>query len=344
MKKCKMKRDIIVIGASAGGLNLFRQILAGLPDDFNASIFIVWHMSPEGKSLLPELLASVTSIPVATAVDKEPIVSGRIYIAPQDCHMILELNVVRVTHGPKENLFRPAIDPLFRSAASIFGTRVIGVILSGGLDDGSSGLYSIKRMGGMAIVQDPATAENSAMPLNASRITEPDYMVNVREIPGLLAKLSAETVEPLTSTAMNEKEKMDLEVRVAAGNSPLKQGLTYFDNYSPYTCPECKGTLSEVKEGKIVRFRCHTGHAFSALSLLSALDKNIEGSLWTTVRAMEESFFLLRQMADQMTIENNTEMATVYFEKAKKMEARKEHLRKIVLRNTPVSPEKEIAS
>jgi two-component system chemotaxis response regulator CheB len=338
-----MKRDIIVIGASAGGLNLFRQILAGLPDDFNASIFIVWHMSPEGRSLLPELLASVTSIPVATAVDKEPIVPGRIYIAGQDCHMILESDVVRVTHGPRENLFRPAIDPLFRSAASVFGPRVIGVILSGGLDDGSAGLYSIKRMGGMAIIQDPATAENKAMPLNASRIVRPDYLVNVREIPGLLATLSAETIEPLASAAKKEKEKMDFEIRVAAGDPSLKQGLIYFDNYSPYTCPECKGTLSEIKEGKIVRFRCHTGHAFSALSLLSSLDKNIEGSLWNTVRAMEESFFLLRQMADQQKIENNSEMADIYLEKAKKMEARKEHLRKIVLQYAPVSPEKEVA-
>ena len=323
MKQYNMKRDIIVIGASAGGLNLFRQILAALPDDFMASVFIVWHMSPEGKSVLPELLASVTSIPVATAVDKERIVPRRIYIAPQDCHMILESDVVRVTHGPKENLFRPAIDPLFRSAASVFGPRVIGVILSGGLDDGSAGLYSIKRMGGMAIIQDPATAENSAMPLNASRIVRPDYMVNVREIPGLLATLSTETAGPLKSHAMKEKEKMDFEVRVAVGDPSLKLGLAYFDNYSPYTCPECKGTLSEIKEGKHVRFRCHTGHAFSALSLLSSLDKNIEGSLWTTVRAMEESFFLLRQMGDQLKIENDTEMAAKYFEKAKKMEARK---------------------
>ena len=338
-----MKRDIIVIGASAGGLNLFRQILAGLPDDFNASVFIVWHMSPEWKSVLPDLLGSVTSVPVATAFDKEPIVPGHIYIAPQDCHMILESDVVRVTHGPKENLFRPAIDPLFRSAASIFGPRVIGVILSGGLDDGSAGLYSIKRMGGMAIIQDPATAENSAMPLNASRIVRPDYMVDVQEIPGLLAKLSAETAEPLNIAAVKEKEKMDFEVGVAAGGPSLKQGLTFFDNYSAYTCPECKGTLSEIKEGKIVRFRCHTGHAFSALSLLSSLDKNIEGSLWTTVRAMEESFFLLRQMADQMRIENNTNMAAAYFERAEKMEARKEHLRQIVLQYIPVSPEKEVA-
>jgi two-component system chemotaxis response regulator CheB len=338
-----MKRDIIVIGASAGGLNLFRQILAALPDDFMASVFIVWHMSPEGKSVLPELLASVTSIPVATAIDKERIAPRRIYIAPQDCHMILESDTVRVTHGPKENLFRPAIDPLFRSAASVFGPRVIGVILSGGLDDGSAGLYSVKRMGGMAIIQDPATAENSAMPLNASRIVQPDYMVNVQEIPGLLAKLSAETVEPLKSTAMNEKEKMDLEVRVAAGDPPLKHGLAYFDHYTPYTCPECKGTLSEIKEGKLVRFRCHTGHAFSALSLLTSLDKNIESSLWITVRAMEESFFLLRQMGDQLKIENNSEMAAVYFEKAKKMELRKEQLRKLVLQYAPVSPEKEVA-
>jgi two-component system chemotaxis response regulator CheB len=288
-------------------------------------------------------LASVTSIPVAKAIDKEPIMPRRIYIASQDCHMILESDKVRVTHGPKENLFRPAIDPLFRSAASVFGSRVIGVILSGGLDDGSAGLYSIKRMGGVAIIQDPATAENSAMPLNASRIVRPDYLANVREIPGLLAKLSAETIGPLKSTVLKEKEKMDFEVGVAAGDPALKQGLNYFDNYSPYTCPECKGTLSEIKEGKLVRFRCHTGHAFSALSLLSSLDKNIENSLWTTVRAMEESFFLLRQMGDQLIIENNTELATIYFEKAKKMEATKEHLRKLVLQYTPVSPEKEVA-
>jgi two-component system chemotaxis response regulator CheB len=336
-----MKRDIIVIGASAGGLNLFRQILAGLPDDFRASIFIVWHISPEGKSLLAELLASVTSIPVATAVDKELIVPRRIYIAPQNCHMILESDMVRVTHGPKENLFRPAIDPLFRSAASVFGSRVIGVILSGGLDDGSAGLYSVKRMGGLAIIQDPATAENKAMPLNASRMVQADYMVNVQEIPDLLTSLSVEKIEPFKNGSVKEREKISYEVSVAAGAPSIKKGLIYFDNYTPYTCPECKGTLSEIKEGNSVRYRCHTGHAFSALSLLSSLDKNIEDSMWNTVRTMEESFFLLKQMGDQQKIDNNIELAASYFEKARKMEDKKEYLRNLILNYAPVNPEKE---
>src|SRR3954468_6912449 len=169
------KRNIVVIGASAGGFEAIKQLTATLPPDLDATIFIVWHMSPDIMGLLPQVINRQKTILASNAVDNEPIVSNRIYIAPPDHHLLLEEGVIRVTKGPKENRFRPAVDPLFRSAAYVYGTRVIGIVLSGALDDGSAGLWTIKSRGGLAIVQDPNDAEVSSMPEHALEAVEVDY-------------------------------------------------------------------------------------------------------------------------------------------------------------------------
>jgi two-component system chemotaxis response regulator CheB len=161
------KRNIIVIGASAGGFNAIRKTVANLPADLDASIFIVWHMSPGIKGILPDVLNAMNTIPASNALDKEEIVSNHIYVAPPDHHLLIELNRLRVVKAPKENRFRPAINPLFRSAAQAYGNQVIGVILSGALDDGTAGLWRIKFDGGISIVQDPADAEVPSMPESA---------------------------------------------------------------------------------------------------------------------------------------------------------------------------------
>jgi len=160
------KRNIIVIGASSGGFEAIRQLVAALPADLDAAIFIVWHMSPDVTGILPQVINRQKTLLATNAVDNEPIANNRIYVAPPDKHLLLDNGIVRVTRGPKENRFRPAVDPLFRSAAYIYGPRVIGIVLSGALDDGTSGLWTIKSRGGIAIVQEPAEAEVPSMPEN----------------------------------------------------------------------------------------------------------------------------------------------------------------------------------
>ncbi len=189
------EQKIIVIGASAGGFEAFKTIVKDLPANLNASIFIVWHMSPDVRGILPQVLNRVNSIYAAHAYDKEEIKPNRIYVAPPDYHLLVEEGRVRVTHGPKENRFRPAVDPLFRSAAYAYGNRVIGVILTGALDDGTAGLWTVKNYGGIAIVQDPLDAEVPSMPANAIREVEVDYSVPVNELAALLVRLSKEKLK-----------------------------------------------------------------------------------------------------------------------------------------------------
>jgi two-component system, chemotaxis family, protein-glutamate methylesterase/glutaminase len=181
--------NIIAIGASAGGLEPLRQLVAGLPSGFAAAVFIVWHVSPTHPSLLPQILQFDGKLPVAHAQNGEIIQSGRIYVAPPDYHLLVEDGCVRLYHGPKENHSRPAIDPLFRTAAEVYGERVIGVVLTGMLFDGTAGLIAIKRHGGIAIVQDPAEAKYPSMPRSAIGHDHPDYVLPIAQIAEELRRL-----------------------------------------------------------------------------------------------------------------------------------------------------------
>src|SRR5262245_19279854 len=200
------RKDIVVIGASAGGMEALQTLVSRLPADLPASVFIVWHLSPGMKSILPEILNRSGRLPAAHPRDGDPIAPGRIYVAPNDHHMLLEKGYIRVTKGPKENRFRPAVDPLFRSAAYIYGTRVIGVVLTGGLDDGTAGLYTIKLRGGTAIVQEPADAMIRSMPLNALAHTESDYKLPVARMGDLIARLVREEAPAMQHITRDEDE------------------------------------------------------------------------------------------------------------------------------------------
>lgn len=215
------KRNIVVIGASAGGVEAIKRLVAGLPPDLDAAIFIVWHMSPDVTGVLPQVLNRQKTIMAANAIDNEPFVYNRIYVAPPDRHLVIEKGFVRVTRGPKENRFRPAVDPLFRSAAYIYGSRVIGIVLSGAIDDGTAGLWSIKSRGGIAIVQDPDDAEVPSMPQNALQAVEVDYTVPVAEMSILLAKLTTEQVKEVKEPNMEEDKKTGLEVQIAIQDQAL---------------------------------------------------------------------------------------------------------------------------
>jgi two-component system, chemotaxis family, protein-glutamate methylesterase/glutaminase len=334
------KRDIVVIGASAGGFDVLKQIIASLPIDFQAAVFIVWHISPDVRGILPEVLNRLGALRTSHAVDNEPIESGRVYIAPPDHHLLLEQGRMRLTRGPKENRFRPAVDPLFRSAAFAFGPRVIGVILSGALDDGTAGLWAVKQFGGIAIVQDPNDADVPSMPQHAIRSVKVDHKVPARDIADLLKKLVTEDVPQKNGISEEEARKVELETRIAMGEKINKEGFVESGELTPYTCPECHGVLASIREGQRIRFRCHTGHAFSADSLLSAVTENIEESMWSAIRSIRESVIFLNHMGDHFAEENDPKLAALYFRKAKEAERRADVLKQTVMGHEQLSTQK----
>jgi two-component system chemotaxis response regulator CheB len=242
----------------------------------------------------------VTPLPVAYAEDGAPITAGTVRVAPPDVHLTLDPHVTRLTQGPKENRARPSIDVLFRSAAQVHGPKVVGVILTGELDDGASGLWSIKRRGGAAVVQDPADAVAPSMPRHALAAVDADYCVRLAAIGPLLGRLVdtpvAETRAPVASPP-EEVARLSTELRVAQGQPPLDVGVLGLGPPSSFSCPECQGVLREIHEGGRVRFRCHTGHAHSHDSLLASVRESVDALTWSTVRACQESALVLETMA-----------------------------------------------
>jgi len=331
------KRNIIVLGASAGGFEAFKRLVRALPADFDASIFIVWHMAPHIRGVLPAVLNRLNSLYAAHAYDGEPIEPRRIYIAPPDRHMLIEDGIIRVTKGPKENRFRPAVDPLFRSAAYSYGNRVIGVVLTGALDDGTAGLWEIKHRGGVAVAQEPLDAEVPSMPENAIREVDVDYIVPVDEMASLLVKLCTEIPEEQPESSKTEDEKTSLEIRIAAEDSAFESGVMNLGNLTPFTCPECHGVLSKIMDGNRARYRCHTGHAFSSDALLASVTENIEESLWNAIRGVEESIMLLNHIGDHYAEINEPKLAATYFQKAQEAESRAGLVRQAVLAHEQLS-------
>lgn len=319
-------RDIIVIGASAGGFEAIQTLVAKLPADLRATIFIVWHMSPDATGVLPQVLNKKSRIPASNARNREYFQPGHIYIAAPDRHLLLGQGYMRLTRGPKENSFRPAVDPLFRSAASLYGPRVIGVILSGALDDGTSGLWSIKQAGGLTIVQDPADATISSMPEHALRSVDIDYCVPVADMADLLIRLTNE-IPDQPFTAMTPNEQIQAELDIAAENNEAALTLFRQAKLTPYTCPECNGVLAQLTDGDRPRFRCHTGHAFSPDALLAAITESIEDNYYKVMRSLDECTMLLNHLGDHFAEANEPKLAALFFKKAKEERKRTDILR-----------------
>lgn len=332
------KRNIIVIGASAGGFEALKKLVKKLPPDLDAAFFIVWHMSPDVRGILPDVFNRLETIHAANAYDKEPVKMNRIYVAPPDHHLIIEDGLVRVTKGPKENRFRPAVDPLFRSAAYEYGSRVIGVVLSGALDDGTAGLWRIKANGGITVVQDPADAEVPSMPENALREVEVDHCVRIDELADLLVRLSSEEV--IEKEKIMKDEKTKTEISIAVDEHALTKSIMDLGVLSPFACPECHGVLTKIKDGSLTRFRCHTGHAYSADALMVSLTEGIEDGLYNAIRGMDESILLLNHIGDHYAEINQPKVAAAYFKKAKETQERSNLVRQAVQDHEQLSKEK----
>jgi two-component system chemotaxis response regulator CheB len=291
-------RRIVVIGASSGALDALRLLVPALPADFPAPICIVVHTSPRSPGVLGAILARAGALPAGNAVDGERLRPGRIYVAPPDFHLTVEPGRLRVTRGPRENGFRPAIDPLFRSAAQVFGPGAIGVILTGNLDDGVAGLWAIKQLGGVAVIQDPADAIYPDLPTHALHHVATDRVLPLTQIaPALVSLLAA---VPDVAAPPSVPETLEVEVDIARDNHSRTADWLRLTRPSTFACPECHGVLMQVPEGERVRFRCHTGHAYSAESLLAEIGKGTEDALWNAIRALEESAVLIDRMAQQL--------------------------------------------
>jgi two-component system chemotaxis response regulator CheB len=288
-----VQERIIVIGASAGGIEVLETLLAPLPEDLPASIFVVVHVAAHSPGVLPHILNRAGRLRAAAAVDGEAIRPGCIYVAPADRHMLLEDHQVRVVRGAKENRHRPAIDPLFRSAATTFRERVIGVVLSGMLDDGSAGLLAIKRCGGIAVIQDPRDATYPGMPESAMRTVKVDHCVRVADLGSLLERLVRVPVP-------RAREAVPEEVRRESAVTAMDVEVEAMDMIGPatgLTCPECGGGLWEVNGKGALRFRCNTGHAYSVENLLVDQSEEVERALFAAVRAMQQRAAILRRIA-----------------------------------------------
>jgi two-component system chemotaxis response regulator CheB len=333
------RKDIIVVGASSGGIGALKEIAAQLPRDLKATIFIALHVAPYSLGILPEILEREGPLPASNARDWERFEQGRIYVAPPDHHLLVESSGhVRVTRGPRENRFRPAVDPLFRSAAYAFGPRVVGVVLTGWLDDGTAGLYSIKERGGTAVVQHPDDSFAPAMPLNAIKRVEIDHIVPLKEIAPLLVRLSE--TPAAEEGAYPVSEKLETEVKIAKEDNAIESGVLRLGEPSNYACPECHGVLLEVKEGKGVRFRCHTGHAYSVDSLLAEITDKTEESLWASIRALEEGALFMRRLAEHYGEQHDGADAEELLKKAHEAQARAELVRQAVMSHERLSQER----
>jgi two-component system, chemotaxis family, protein-glutamate methylesterase/glutaminase len=300
-------QDVVVVGASAGGVEALRLMVAGLPPDLPAAVLIVLHVPRSSPSALPSILARATALAVQPAVDGEPLRHGRIYVAPADRHLLIIDNQTRLSRGPSENGHRPAIDPLFRSAARAFGPRVVGVVLSGSRDDGAAGLAVIADRGGTTIVQDPADAVFSSMPRAAIELTSPDHVVPATRIGPLLSEITRRTVQGRTP-------EVDLSVaaKVAMSDLAAIAADDVFTEPAGYGCPACEGSLYEVGGKRAPRYRCRVGHAWSPESLLEEQAASLESALWMALRSLEDKAALTDRMASISADRGNMTATTRY--------------------------------
>lgn len=324
-------RDIVVIGGSAGGIEAVQQLLMGIPAGFPAAVLVVLHTSSHGGGLLPQIMQRASRLPVIHPRDRTPIQKGRVYIAPPDFHMIVEDSKVRVLQGPRENLHRPAIDPLFRSAAAAHGRRVIGVVLTGLLDDGTSGLMVVRARGGEAIVQDPATALFSSMPRSALEQVPDAHVLAVEKIPDLLVHLTSEELPDAAPVLLTGKTRAEKETKLAELDMSEIENENRSGEPSAFACPDCGGVLWEMDENNFLRFRCRVGHAFTARNLGAEQRHAIETALWSALRALEENASLFKRLAERAASGNRTSISGRFTDRAENITANARVLRDFLL-------------
>lgn len=328
-------RDMIVVGASAGGVEALIQLVKCLPADFPAALFVVLHFPAFSISVLPQILSRAGKLPALHPDDRTIIKPGQVYIAPPNYHLLIQPGHIRLSQGPREHGLRPAIDTTFRSAARAYGSRVIGVILTGTLDDGTAGLWTIKHQGGLAIVQDPDDAMFDGMPRSALKYVAVDHMVKLSDLAACLSQLIEKPIKEDSPVS----EPLDQEAAIVAQDKAERERGEHPGDPSPLTCPECGGVLWELQEGNLIRFRCHVGHAYSIESMASEQASEVEKALWSANRALEEKAALARRMAVQARQHHRRMSEATFLARAEEAEQHAALLRQIILQQDKVQPQ-----
>jgi len=285
-------RDLVVVGASAGGVEALRAFVAGLPSALPAAIVVVLHLPAGGNSALASILARSGALPAVTATDGMPLVRGRIHVAPPDFHVLVHGGALRLSRGPTENGHRPAVDPLFRSASIACGPKAIGVVLSGALDDGSAGMVAIAARGGVVVVQDPREALFRSMPDSVLRYVRADHVLAARAMGDVLRDCIGRTVP-------------DEQPR------PVEDQAPGISSRSGFSCPDCAGALVESGSGQ-EQFVCRVGHAWTSDALLEAQSSNLERTLWTALRTLDEKSALCRRLRAKALVRGGDVLARRY--------------------------------
>ena len=294
----------VAVGASAGGIEALRQLVSALPRDYPASVLIVLHVAPIAHSVLPQILARAGDLPATHAIDGESLEGGHIYVAPPDCHLLVSDGRLVLDHGPRVNGHRPAIDPLFRTAAESWREATVGVVLSGVLDDGTAGLMAVKRAGGITFVQDPDEALYPMMPRNAIEFVDPDRIAGARDLGLALAQMAASPPPkgPVKEAPTTPEEAL-IEVDRGASDHPQPGDATGL------TCPHCHGGIWETIENGISRYQCRVGHEFTVESFAAEQAARVEAALWTALQALEERAALHRRIAARQRDRGNSRSA-----------------------------------
>lgn len=321
-------RDVIAIGASAGGVNALRELTGRLPGNLPAAVLVTLHLQPHFSSSLDVILSRSGQLAASFAERDTTVERGRIYIAPPDYHLLLSDHRIELGNGPRENYSRPAIDPMFRSVALCCGRRSIGVVLTGTLGDGASGLLAIKETGGIAVVQDPRDAEFPDMPARALDLAAPDYVVPIAGMADLLVKL----VQERQGGPRQVPEGLAEEVEIARSGRSSMDLMDHAGRRSVLTCPDCGGIMWEISEGNLVRYRCHVGHAYNADLMSVALDESLRRSLASALRALEERASVARRLYQDASRQGRAGLAPRWAHQAAELEREAETIRDSIRR------------
>jgi two-component system, chemotaxis family, protein-glutamate methylesterase/glutaminase len=316
-------RDVVAIGTSAGGVEALRFLAREFPADFPAAVLVVIHLSPHFHSSLDAILTQDGPLPACFASDGMPLERGRIYIGPPDAHLLADGDRLSLGLGPRENNARPAIDPLFRSLALCCGPRAIGAVLTGTLGDGASGLHSLHEYGGITVVQDPGDAAFAGMPEAALSEFTPDHVASLASMPALFGNLVAKPV----GEAMAPTFELRYEVDIARGKRGSMADLDRYGRRSVLACPDCHGVMWEIKEGDLVRYRCHVGHAYTAELMSLALDENLQRALGSGLRALDERIALAKSLQREAKRNGHNRVADSWRKKLSEYEREAQILR-----------------
>ena len=321
-------RDILAVGTSAGGVEALRYLAKWFHPQFPASVLVTIHVPSNFRSVLDKLLSRAGPLPAQFATDGDVLEKGRIYIAPPNRHLIVDGHRLALGEGARENNARPAIDPMLRSAAVCCGPRTIGVVLTGTLGDGASGLWAVQRAGGISVVQDPKDAEFPEMPLTALNRIQPDHVVQLTDMPALLNGL----VHQQTGAVKLVPRSLKFEVDIARGGHCTMDEMDGIGRRSVLACPDCGGVLWEIDEGELSRFRCHVGHAYTAEMMSLALDENLGRALASAQRVLEERLALAGKLNTEALHAGRTLLAKTWAERVHEFEREMDIIRSSIRR------------